>query len=79
MQNYHKYFWGEVLMIVNYLQNWNPAELNENQMTTYQIWFGHQPNLFHLQIFGCKVHVLIHKKKYKLHTHFIKCIFFFGI
>jgi hypothetical protein len=37
------------------------------------VW--NQPNLSHLQIFGRKVHVLIHKKKYKLHTRFIKFIF----
>jgi hypothetical protein len=57
------------------LANWSPTKSNQNQMTTYQIWFGHQPNLSHLKIFGCNVHVLIHKEEYKLDTHFIKCIF----
>jgi len=44
-------------------------------MTTYQYGLDTKINLSHLQIFGYKVHVLIHKEKYKLDTHFIKCIF----
>ncbi len=39
-------------------------------MTPYQIWFKHQPDLFHLKIFGCKAHALIHKeKRQKLNAH----------
>lgn len=45
-------------------------------MTPYQIWFKHQPDLFHLKIFGCKACALIHKeKRQKLNAHSIKCTF----
>jgi hypothetical protein len=45
-------------------------------MILYEIWFGHQFDLFHLKTFGYMAHVLIiMEKKQKLDAHFIECIF----
>jgi hypothetical protein len=44
--------------------------------TFYELWFGRQPNLFYIKVFGCKTHVFIHKeKKHKLDSHSHECIF----
>jgi hypothetical protein len=49
--------------------------VNTNK-TPYELWFGKQPNLSYLRVFGCKTHVFIHKeKRHKLDSHFHECIF----
>jgi hypothetical protein len=71
-----KVFWGEALLITNYLQNQSPTKVIPNNITPYEIWFGHKSILSHLQIFGCKAYALIHKDKHqKLDFHTIECIF----
>jgi hypothetical protein len=49
-----KVFLGETLLITNYLQNQSPTKVVSNNITPYEIWFGHKPILSHLQFFGCK-------------------------
>lgn len=71
-----KVFWGEALLITNYVQNRCPKRVINNNETPYELWFGHELNLSNLKVFGCKSHVLIHKKlRHKLDTHLIECIF----
>jgi hypothetical protein len=45
-----KVFWGETLLITNYLQNQSPTKVVPNNITLYEIWFDHKPILSHLQI-----------------------------
>jgi hypothetical protein len=47
-----------------------------NNITLYEIWFGHKPILSQLPFFGCKAYALIHKNVcQKLDSHTIECIF----
>lgn len=76
MQSYQKFLGNKTLIIVNYLQNWSLTKANYNETTPYEFWFGHQINLSHFKIFGCKFHAFIHKETWwNPYTHFIQCIF----
>lgn len=71
-----KVFWGDALLITNYVQNRCPKRAINNNKTPYELWFGHELDLSNLKVFGCKSHVLIHKKlRHKLDTHLVECIF----
>ncbi len=71
-----KVFWGEALLTTNYLQNSGPTKVVNTNKTPYELWFGRQPNLSYLRVFGCKTHVFIHKeKKHKLDSHFMNVSF----
>jgi hypothetical protein len=63
MQNYLRWFRGEALLTTNYLQNRSPTKVVTTNRMPYGLWFGRQPNLFYLKVFGCKTHVFIHKEK----------------
>lgn len=44
--------------------------------TPYELWFGRQPNLSYLRVFGCKAYVFVPKeKRQKLDSHSNECIF----
>jgi hypothetical protein len=71
-----KFFWGEALLITNYVQNRCPKRVINNNKTPYELWCVHELDLSNLKVFGCKSHVLIHKKlRHKLDTHLVECIF----
>jgi hypothetical protein len=70
MQNYLRCFRGEALLTTNYLQNRNPTKIVTTNRMPYGLWFGRQPNLSYLKVFGCKTHVFIHKEKKKIGFRF---------
>jgi len=41
---------GKALLTTNYLQNQSPTKVVPNNITLYEIWFGHKPILSHLPI-----------------------------
>jgi len=47
-----KVFWGEALLTTNYLQNKSPTKDVTTNRTPYGLYFGRQPNLFYLRVFG---------------------------
>ena len=71
-----KVFWGEALLTANYLQNRSPTKAIDAYKTPYELWFGRQPNLSYLRVFGCKAYVFVPKeKRQKLDSHSNECIF----
>ena len=52
-------FWGEALTIANYLLN--KVNTKSKDLTPYEYWIGHKPDLSNLRVWGCKAHVLIPK------------------
>lgn len=50
-------FWAEAVNTANYIRNRCPTK-SLNGSTPYGIWYGHPPNVSHLQNFGCKVFCL---------------------
>jgi hypothetical protein len=71
-----KVFWGEALLTTDYLQNKSPTKVVTINRTPYGLWFGRQPNLSYLRVFGCKTCVFIHKeKRHKLDSRLNECIF----
>jgi hypothetical protein len=50
-------FWGEAILISIYLQI-EPSKAIDN-LSSYELWIGHKPNVFHLKVFGCIAFVLI--------------------
>lgn len=71
-----KTFWGEALLTANYLQNRSPTKAILVNKTPFELWFGRQPNLFYLKVFGSKAHVLVQKEtRKKLDSHSIETIF----
>lgn len=57
-----KEFWGEALSTTNYLQNRSPTKAISVDKTPFEIWFGRQPNLSYLRIFGSLAYVLVRKE-----------------
>ena len=51
-----KSYWGEALLIANYIQNRLPTKALDN-ITPYEIWHGHKANLSYLKVFGCTTYV----------------------
>ena len=56
----HKRYWGEAVMIANYLQNILPTSCRTR--TPYELWFSEKPNVENLHIFGSKVFAHIPKE-----------------
>ena len=56
-----KVFWGETLLTTSCL--WNKSTIKDvaKIKTPYKLWFGRQPNLSYLRVFGRKVHVFVPK------------------
>ena len=68
-----KAFWGEALLIANYLQNRSPTKAISVNKTPFEIWFGKQPSLSYIKIFGCQAHVLVQREtRMKLDSHSIE-------
>ena len=71
-----KIFWGEALYTANYLQNRSPTKALPINKTPFELWYGYQPNLSYLKVFGCKAHVFIPKEqRRKLDSHSFEAIF----
>lgn len=67
-----KAFWGEAIGMANYLQNRTPTKSINIDKTHYKLWMGYNPNLSHLNIFGCTAYALIqidHGKKLDFHSN----------
>jgi hypothetical protein len=63
-------FWGEALMMANFLQNQSPTKTLFSSMTLFELWFSRKPNLELLKLFGCIAYALVQKeKRYKLDPH----------
>jgi hypothetical protein len=45
-------FWGEAVATVVYLWNRAPTK-SLNNITPYEAWHGHRPDVQHLRMFGC--------------------------
>ena len=60
-------------MTANYLQNRSPTKAISVNKTPFEIWFGKQPNLSYIKIFGCQAHVLVQREtRKKLDSHSIE-------
>jgi len=67
-------FWGEVVHTAIYILNTFSTHVLEDT-TPYEAWFGVQPNISHLQIFGSTYFIHVPKEnKKKLDEKSIKCI-----
>lgn len=65
-------FWGHALVITAYTLNRVPTK--SIVKTPYELWTDKSPNLLHLKIWGCRVHVKKQVTK-KLENKTDKCIF----
>ena len=46
-------FWAETVATAAYLRNRTTTSANEEQLTPFEKWYGHKPNISHLRVFGC--------------------------
>ena len=51
--NLRNKFWAEAVATTAYLCNHTTTSANEQQLTPFEKWYGHKPNLSHLKVFGC--------------------------
>lgn len=58
-----KTFWGEAVIMANYIQNRLPAK--DIEKTPYEIWFGVKPSIKHFKRFGSKCYVFVPDEKRK--------------
>ena len=54
-------FWGEAVLTANYLQNRLPSR--KLSKTPFQLFHKKQPDLSHIQAFGCYPYVYVPKEK----------------
>ena len=52
-------FWAEAVATAAYLRNRTTTSANEEQLTPFEKWYGHKPNISHLKVFGCAAYSLI--------------------
>ncbi|MCO5591340.1 hypothetical protein L7F22_045322 [Adiantum nelumboides] len=55
--NLPKLYWEEAVATSCYLQNQTPHSIDPHN-TPYHHWFGRQPNLQHLRVFGCAAYAV---------------------
>jgi hypothetical protein len=68
-------FWVEAVDTAKYLVNMSPSSALVD-MTPHEVWFGKNPSLSHLKVFGCDAFVHVPKeKRSKLDKKEVKCIF----
>ena len=46
-------FWAEAVATAAYLRNRTTTCANEQQLTPFERWYGHKPDISHLRVFGC--------------------------
>jgi hypothetical protein len=63
-QNLSVFLWGEAIMIVIYIQNKSPHHILKN-MTPEEAFYGKNPSVEHLRIFGFHVYIHVPKDKTK--------------
>ena len=69
-----KKFWAECLLTAVYLRNRSPTKA-VLEMTPFEAWYGHKPDVSHLRVFGCLVYAHIEKdERSKLDSKARKCI-----
>ena len=57
-----KEFWAVVVNTTQYLVNRSPSSTLVDS-TPHEVWFGNNPSLSHLKVFGCDAFVLVPKEK----------------
>jgi hypothetical protein len=68
-------FWAEAVDTTKYLVNRSPSSVLVDS-TPHEVWFGKNPSLSHLKVFGCDAFVHVPKeKRNKLDKKEVKCIF----
>jgi hypothetical protein len=68
-------FWAEAVDTTKYLVNRSPSSMLVD-LTPHEVWFGKNPSLSHLKVFGCDAFVHVPKeKRNKLDNKEVKCIF----
>jgi hypothetical protein len=71
----HKNSGQEAVDTAKYLVNMSPSSVLVD-MTPHEVWFGKNPSLSHLKVFGCDAFVHVPKeKRSKLDKKEVKCIF----
>ena len=68
----HK-FWGEVLSTAVYHRNQSPMRAVK-EMTPFEAWMGHKPNVAHFRTFGCAAYAHVANERRKLDSKTRKCI-----
>ena len=67
-------FWGEALSTAVYLRNSSPTRA-VREMTPFEAWMGHKPNVAHFRMFGCAAYAHVAKdERRKLDSKTRKCI-----
>ena len=56
-------FWAEAIATVAYLRNCTTTSANEVQLTPFEKWYGHKPNISHLRVFGCAAYSHVPNKE----------------
>jgi transposase InsO family protein len=70
-----KELWAETIETTRYLVNLFPS-LALVDMTPNEVWYGKNPSVAHLKVFGCDAFVYVPKeKRNKLEKKVVKCIF----
>jgi hypothetical protein len=68
-------FWAEAIKTARYLVNMYPLSTLVN-MTPNEVWFGKNPLMTHLKVFGCDAFVHVPKeKRSNMDKKAVKCIF----
>ena len=67
------FLWGEALKTANYICNRSPSKSVEK--TPFELWYGKQPSLHHLHVWGCKAEAKIPNVNNKLQSKTITCNF----
>jgi len=55
-------FWGDAVLMVQYIQNHVPTSTLPDNKTPYEVFFGKKPDLSHLCIWGCQCFVALPKE-----------------
>lgn len=72
--NLEKSFWGEAVVMANYIQNRLPAR--DIVKTPFESWYGHKPSIKHFQRFGSKCYTFVpDERRRKLDPKAIQAIF----
>ena len=61
-QDLPMHLWAEAARTIVYVQNRTPHRVLENK-TSKEVFSGKKPEVSHLRIFGCPVHIHIPKKR----------------
>lgn len=62
-----KRYWKYAVVTANYLRNQATFVKESDNKTPFELWYGHKPDLAHLQVWGCRV-LYHHKSDDKLES-----------